>query len=90
MLLWVIIIILLTISMIMTYYLFPNSPQIVMVHAYTILLVSLGILYRVYRKMRSQKTEKLVEELNYLRMKVAQLEGQIGTDEDIIEEESEI
>ena len=90
MLFWMLIIILLTISMIISYYLMPDSPDVIMVHAYVILLIALAVLYRVYRKMRSRKSEKLLEELNYLRMKVAQLEGELSIDEDLEDEESEI
>ena len=87
---WIIVIILLTVSMILTYYLIPGAPEPLMVHAYVILLISLAVLYRIYRKTRSRRTETLIEELNYLRMRVAQLEGQFSEDEMLKTEESEL
>ena len=78
MLVWIILIIILTVSMILSYYLIPDSPEIVVVHAYGILLVALGVLYRVFRKMRARRVENLLSELNYLRMKVAQFEQKYG------------
>jgi len=85
---WIIVIILLTVSMILTYYLIPGSPEPMMAHAYVILLISLAVLYRIYRKTRSRHTEKLIEELNYLRMRVAQLEGQFSENEQLETQES--
>jgi len=73
----------------MTYYLIPDGQEVLMVHAYAILLISLGIMYRVYRKMKARRTESLIEELNFLRMRVAQLEGEIPTDEELNHELSE-
>jgi len=61
-----------------------------MVHAYVILLIALAVLYRVYRKMRLRKSENLLEEINYLRMRVAQLEGEVLTDEDLEDQEDEL
>ena len=90
MFLWMLIIILLTVSMIMTYYLIPDGQEVLMVHAYAILLISLGIMYRVYRKMKARRTESLIEELNFLRMRVAQLEGEVLTDEDLEDQEDEL
>ena len=86
MLLWMLVIIVLTVSMIATYYLLPGKAEDLMVHAYAILLVSLAVLYRVFRKMRSRRMERLIEELNYLRMRVAQLEGSISGEEEIEEQ----
>lgn len=90
MLLWMIIIIILTISMILTYYLLPNTPEPLLAQAYAILLIALGVMYRVYRKIRQRRVENMIEELNYLRMRVAQLEGEVMTEEDLQEQESEI
>ncbi len=73
--------------MIISYYLLPDSPDVIMVHAYVILLIALAVLYRVYRKMRLRKSESLLEEINYLRMRVAQLEGEVLTDEDLEDQE---
>lgn len=87
MLFWMFLIIILTISMIISYYLLPDSPDVIMVHAYVILLIALAVLYRVYRKMRLRKSESLLEEINYLRMRVAQLEGEVLTDEDLEDQE---
>jgi len=78
MLVWIILIIILTVSMILSYYLIPDSPEIVVAHAYGILLVALAVLYRVFRKMRARRVENLLSELNYLRMKVAQFEQKYG------------
>ncbi len=90
MLFWMLLIIILTISMIISYYLLPNSSDVIMVHAYVILLIALAVLYRVYRKMRLRKSENLLEEINYLRMRVAQLEGEVLTDEDLEDQEDEL
>ncbi|RKZ27341.1 hypothetical protein DRQ29_03700 [bacterium] len=91
MIIWMIIIIILTISMILSYYLIPNSSEIVVVHAYGILLVSLAVLYRVFKKMRIKRIESLMSELNYLRMKLAQFEQNLDEqemlDEDVDEKE---
>ncbi len=86
MLVWIILIVILTISMILSYYLVPDSPEVVVVHAYGILLVSLAVLYRVFKKMRARRLENLVAELNYLRMKIAQFEQKYGKLEDNEEE----
>jgi len=89
MLIWMIIIIILTISMILSYYLVPDTPEVVIVNAYAILLVTLGIFYRVLRKTRTGKLESMLGELNYLRMRIEQLENQ--EEEEIIDEkESEL
>ncbi len=89
MLIWMIIIIILTISMILSYYLMPDTPEVVIVNAYAILLVALAVFYRVLRKTRTGRLEDMLGELNYLRMRVEQLENQ--EEEEIIDEkESEL
>lgn len=90
MLIWMFFIIVLTLSMILFYYIAPGEPQIVVVHAYLILLVSLAILYRVFRKTKTRRFEKLLEEINRLRLRVSELETQIsGHEHDSIEEVDE-
>ena len=85
---WMIIIIILTVSMIFSYYILPDTPEVVIVHAYAILLVSLAVMYRVFKKMRARRFENLISELNYLRMKVAQFEQEIEQqDIEIIDQE---
>lgn len=90
MFIWMFFIIGLTISMILFYYIAPGEPQIVVIHAYLILLVSLGILYRIYRRTKARRLEKLLEEMNRLRLRVAELEAKLSgeTTVDLIEEVS--
>ena len=90
MLVWIILIVILTISMILSYYLVPDSPEVIVAHAYGILLISLAVLYRIFRKMRARKVENLLSELNYLRLKVAQFEQKYGElEDDILTEEED-
>lgn len=86
MLFWMLIIILLTISMIFAYYIIPDTPEVLMAHAYGILFVSLAVMYRVLRKIRAGKLEKLVEELNRQKLRIAELEGKDQKAESISEE----
>ena len=89
MLVWTFIIIILTTSMIVTYYVFPSIPELLIAHAYAILLVSLAMMYKVYWKMETKRVENLLEQVNYLKMRVGQLEEPPMDDIDLKDQESE-
>ncbi len=71
---WLLTIIAITASMVAFYYALPNSPEVILLHAYGILLVALGGLYRVVVKYRRGEREQLQSTVDNLDNKLSALE----------------
>jgi len=71
---WLLAIVAITASMVAFYYMLPNSPEVILLHAYGILLVALGGLYRVVVKYRRGEREQLQCTVDKLDNKLSALE----------------
>ena len=71
---WLLTIVAITASMVAFYYALPDSPEVILLHAYGILLVALGGLYRVVVKYRRGEREQLQSTVDKLDDKLNALE----------------